>query len=148
MIGEMLRPFRLDQVRTTLRALIDRFHRTPSFNAYLPSRGKLRPGWAGIRPIFTVVRPIFTVVKSVLSAIRPSKQRAPINLISCASDLYNLGRVAGPFRCSSYFPIVPGILYKPLTPVQHRMIGILRCRWLPYPPFRKEHARDRVPLLA
>src|SRR6516165_8895995 len=38
MIGEMLRPFRLDQVRTTLRALIDRFHRTPSFNAYLPLR--------------------------------------------------------------------------------------------------------------
>jgi hypothetical protein len=55
MIGEMLRPFRLDQVRTTLRALIDRFHRTPSFNAYLPSRGKLRPGWAGIRPIFEEV---------------------------------------------------------------------------------------------
>jgi hypothetical protein len=86
--------------------------------------------------------------KSFDSRGGPSKQPEPINLINGAGDLYNLGRVAGPFRCSSYFPIAPGILYKPLTPVQHRMIGILRCRWLPYPPFRKEHARDRVPLLA
>jgi len=35
---------------------------------------------------------------------------------------------------------------RPLTPVRHRTIGILRCRWRPYPPFRKEHAR--VPLIA
>src|SRR5262249_53005028 len=73
------------------------------------------------------------------------------NFINCASDLYNLynlGRVARPFRRSSYSPIAPGILYKPVTPMRRRMIGILRCRGLLYPPFRKEHARDRVPLLA
>jgi hypothetical protein len=28
------------------------------------------------------------------------------------------------------------------------MIGIWRCRGLLYPPFPKEHARDRVPLFA
>ena len=71
-----------------------------------------------------------------------------VNFINCASDLYNLGLVARPFRRSSYFPIAPGILYKPVTPMRHRMIGILRCRALLYPPFRKEHARDRMPLLA
>ena len=68
MIGEMLRPFRLDQVRTTLRALITRFHRTPSFQRLPSLAGKLHRGWAGIRPIFTVV-------KSVLSAVRPANNR-------------------------------------------------------------------------
>jgi hypothetical protein len=67
MIGKMLRPFRFDQVRTTLRALIHRFHRMPSFQP-LPSPGKLHRGWAGIRPIFTMV-------KSVLSAVRPANNR-------------------------------------------------------------------------
>jgi hypothetical protein len=71
-----------------------------------------------------------------------------INFINCASDLYNLGRAVRRFRRSSYFPRAPGILYKPVTPVQHRMIDILHCRGLLYPPFQKEHARDRVPLLA
>ena len=79
MIGEMLRPFRLDQVRTTLRALIDRFHRTPSFNAYLPSREKLRPCWAGIRPIFTVV-------KSVLSAVRDVAPVVPVRDLQAALE--------------------------------------------------------------
>ena len=31
-----------------------------------------------------------------------------------------------------------------LTPVRHRMIDILHYRRLTYPPFPKEHARDRV----
>jgi hypothetical protein len=83
----------------------------------------------------------------VLPVNRPTNNTL-INFINCASDLYNLGRVARPFRCSSYFPIAPDILYKPVTPVQHRMIGILRYRGLLYPTFRKEHARDRVLLLA
>jgi len=84
----------------------------------------------------------------VCAALTGRQTTAPKNLIKCASDLYNLGRVARPFRCSSYFPIAPGILYKPVNPVRHRMIGILRCRGLLYPPFRKEHARVRVPLFA
>jgi hypothetical protein len=79
---------------------------------------------------------------------RPLMRMPRVNFINCASDLYKLGRVARPFPCSSYFPIAPGILYKPVTPMRHRMIGILRCGGLLYPPFRKEHARDRVPLLA
>jgi hypothetical protein len=66
MIGEVLRPFGLDQIRTTLRALINRFHRMPSFNACLTRRGKLHLRGAGIRPISTVVN-------SALSAVRRRK---------------------------------------------------------------------------
>ena len=83
-----------------------------------------------------------------LPELRPADNRHQINFINCASDLYNLGRAVRRFRCSSYFPIAPGILYKPVIPMPHRMIGILRCRGPLYPPFRKEHARYRVPLLA
>jgi len=60
----------------------------------------------------------------------------------------SFGRAGHPFQCSSYPLVTPGILYKPVTPVRHQMIGILRCRGLLYLPFRKEHARDRVPFLA
>jgi len=52
------------------------------------------------------------------------------------------------FQCSSFPLATPGIFYRPVTPVRHRTTGIFRCRGLLYPPFRKEHARDRVPLLA
>ena len=45
MIGEVLRPFGLDQIRTTLRALINRFHRMPSFNACLTRRGQTALAW-------------------------------------------------------------------------------------------------------
>jgi hypothetical protein len=95
------------------------------------------------RIVVNIAKPPECWAANPLPVNRADKQPAPINLINCASDV----RVARPFRCSSYFPIAPGILYKPVTPVQHRMIGILRCRGLLYPPFRKEHARDRVPLL-
>ena len=77
MIGEMLRPFRFGQVRTTLRALVNGFHRLTSFNACLPRGGKLHLRWAGIRPIFSLV-------KSVLSAVRPSKQPTQMNFVDRA----------------------------------------------------------------
>lgn len=61
---------------------------------------------------------------------------------------YDFGLAGNLFQCSSYPLVTPGILYKPVTRVRHQTIGILRRRWLPYPPFPKEHARDRVAWLA
>jgi hypothetical protein len=60
----------------------------------------------------------------------------------------SFGREGHRFQCSSCLLATPGISYKPASRVRHRMIGILRCRGLLYPPVRKENARDRVPLLA
>ena len=60
----------------------------------------------------------------------------------------SFGRAGRRFQYSSCPLAAPGILYKRASRVRHRTIGILRYRGLLYPPFRKEHARDRVPLLA
>ena len=74
---------------------------------------------------------------------RPGDGVLAINFVPVRSP----SRTGRRFQCSSYFPIARGILYKPVTPMQHRMIGILRCRGLPCPPFRKEPVRGRAPLL-
>ncbi|HEV2697312.1 MAG TPA: hypothetical protein VGU90_04915, partial [Terriglobales bacterium] len=55
-----------------------------------------------------------------------------------------LGREGHHFQCSSCPLATLGIVYRPVTPVRHRMIDILHYRRLTYPPFPKEHARDRV----
>ena len=52
------------------------------------------------------------------------------------------------FQCSSCLLAMPGIFYKPVSRVRHQTIDILCCRGPQYPPFRKEHAHDRVLLLA
>ena len=69
-------------------------------------------------------------------------------LFNCSSDPYNRGQSGHLFRRSSCPQVRPGNAYMPVTRVRRRMIGILRCRGLPYPPFRKEHARDRAAFLA
>jgi hypothetical protein len=60
----------------------------------------------------------------------------------------SFGRAGRRFQCSSCPLATPGIFYKPVSRVRHQTIGILRCCGLLYRPFWKEHARDRMPLLA
>jgi hypothetical protein len=69
-------------------------------------------------------------------------------LFNYSSDPYNRGRSGHLFRRSSCPQVRPGNAYMPVTRVRRRMIGILRCRELLYPPFRKEYARDRAAFLA
>jgi hypothetical protein len=67
-----------------------------------------------------------------------------VALSNCTSDPCTLGQPGHPYQGSSYPLVKPGIYYKPVSRERLPTIGILRCRWLPCPPFPKERARDRA----
>ena len=89
----MLRPFRFGEVRTTLRTLVNSFHRLTSFNACLPRSGKLHVRWAGIRPIFSLVKSVFPAkpAQIIFAACPPILDARKVFTLMDARDSTQLG---------------------------------------------------------